>query len=597
MFKLINRNGVMVLIEGEVKAGEAVIGEYETKEQLRDRLSESPGLLGDRALVFGGMIKALDDNGSVGGYAVLFTGPTDPDVTGEYFTKSTDFYLDGESKPITIFHHGLDPTIKSRRLGLTGRVTEIKTDDVGVFVKMNLRKRDKYEKAILKMVGDGKLGFSTGSVPHLVHRESVKGHEGVFEIKSWPMIEVSITPTPIEPRTNVISLKAYTEDLDELDDRTPELKAVWSTKYRNDLPDSSFAYIEAGGSVDNTGKTKPRRLRCFPYKAVDGRADEAHVRDALTRIPQSTVPDLGKKSALRKVKSAAGELGIEIAPSKSLSDRLNQFISDSVDDGVNRDDTIKAVASEAMTAVEVVEAVLAGRERASNALLKAFSRVLGRDYDLLKRLNPQREVLTVKGAFEDELANEQYRSWDLWNALCTVVKRLIDAKVGNDIAGVEFDYEARVKEAVTEYSTRLQEVILQQAADFLEEVATGSDTSFYLRALGDPTAEDFVSARAVLLDDHLAMTVSALTSVEKRVRSNHEGRASQKAGRVLSKATHAKVTAYIDKLDDHVKTGRAMLSEMTPRVQDKAVIRSIETDLIRRQLEMREQERGEEIND
>lgn len=599
MFKLIKRNNLLVLAEGEIKAGEMVVGEYETKEQLRDRLSELSGTFSqeDRSLVFGGVIKALDDNGNVGGYAALFTGPEDPDITGEFFTKATDFYLDGESKPVTIFHHGLDPTIKSRRLGLTGRVTEIKADDVGIFVKMNLRKRDKYEKAILKMIDDKKLGFSTGSVPHLVHREEVKGHDGVFEIKSWPMVEVSITPTPIEPRTNVISLKSYIGDLDDYDDRSTELKALWTTKYRNDLPDSSFAYIESGGTKDSGGKTKPRRLRHFPYKSADGKPDEAHVRDALGRIPQSTVSDAGKKSALRKIKAAARELGIELAPNKSLSDRLNQFISDSIDDGVNRDDTIKAVASEAMTDVDVVEAVLAGNERASNAMLKAFSRVLGRDYELLKQLNPRREVLTVKGIFEDELASEQYRTWDLWNALCAIVKKLVDAKVGNDIAGVEFDYEAKVKEAVAEYSTRLEEVILQQAADFLEEVASGSDTSFYLRALGDPTAEDFVSAKGVDLDDHLAVAVSAVTSVEKRVRSNYEGRASQKAGRTLSKATHSKFAGYITQLEDHVKRGKAMLSEMMPRVKNKAAIRAIEVDIIRREVEMRDAERGTDDND
>lgn len=592
MFKLIKRDNQLVLVEGEVKAGEAVLGEYDTKEQVRDKIGELSDsfVKSDRALVFGGIIKALDDSGNVGGYAALFTGPDDPDITGEFFTKSTDFFLDGESRPIAIFHHGLDPIIKGRRLGVTGRVVEIKTDDVGVFVKMNLRKRDKYEKAILQMVADGKLGFSTGSVPHLVHREAVKGHKGVFELKSWPMIEVSMTPTPIEPRTNVIPLKSYTDDLDEYDDRTAELKAVWTTKYRNDLPDSSFAYVESGGTKDTDGRTRPRRLRHYPYKSVDGKPDEAHVRDALVRVQQSTLSETGRKSALRRVKAAARELGIELTPNKSLSDRLNQFISDSVDDGVNREDTIKAVAAEAMTDVDAVEAVLAGSERASNALLKAFSRVLGREYDLLKRLNPQREVLTVKGAFEDELANEHYKQWELWSALCSVVKKLVDAKVGNDLAGVEFDYESKIAEAVDEYVVRLKEVVLQQAADFLEEIASGVDTSFYLRALGDPTAEDFVSAKGVDLDDHFAVTVSALASVEKRVRANHAGRASQKAGRTLSSATHAKFAGYISQLEEHVKRGKAMLTEMVPRVKDKAVLRSIEVDLIRREVEMRDTE-------
>ena len=42
--------------------------------------------------------------------------------------------------------------------------------------------------------------------------------------------------------------------------------AVWSTAYVNDLPDGAFLYIAPGGEVEE-GKTKPRSLRFFPFKA------------------------------------------------------------------------------------------------------------------------------------------------------------------------------------------------------------------------------------------------------------------------------------------------------------------------------------------
>ena len=68
--------------------------------------------------------------------------------------------------------------------------------------------------------------------------------------------------------------------------------AVMSTKKKNDLPDSDFAYIEPGGKKDSEGKTTPRSLRHLPIN------DAAHVRNALARLNQTdinTTPDLPLK--------------------------------------------------------------------------------------------------------------------------------------------------------------------------------------------------------------------------------------------------------------------------------------------------------------
>lgn len=62
--------------------------------------------------------------------------------------------------------------------------------------------------------------------------------------------------------------------------------ATWSTKQINDFPDSSFAWIQPGGSKDNDGKTTPRTLRHLPYKDEQGNVDLAHVRNALARLGQ-----------------------------------------------------------------------------------------------------------------------------------------------------------------------------------------------------------------------------------------------------------------------------------------------------------------------
>src|SRR6202011_402250 len=133
----------------------------------------------------------------------------------------------------------------------------------------------------------------------------------------WPIGEWSGTHTPAEWRKGVqiMSLKSFNEGLIAsrqesgiiaVETQTPEnfidmgdgtFKAVWTTKFQNNLPDSSFAYIEAGGTKDADGKTTPRSLRHFPFKNFDGKPDAAHVRNALARIPQSSLPQGAKDAA------------------------------------------------------------------------------------------------------------------------------------------------------------------------------------------------------------------------------------------------------------------------------------------------------------
>lgn len=68
---------------------------------------------------------------------------------------------------------------------------------------------------------------------------------------------------------------------------TKVVKAVWTGKHINDLPDSAFLYIEPGGEKDDEKKTKPRSLRHFPYKDKTGKIDLPHLRNAIARAPQS----------------------------------------------------------------------------------------------------------------------------------------------------------------------------------------------------------------------------------------------------------------------------------------------------------------------
>ena len=144
-------------------------------------------------------IKRLEDGGlEVKGWAVRFTGPDDTDLEGDYFTSDTDF---GPSKEVGLYyHHGMDKELGRKRIG----TAELEKKDAGLWMQAQMKLREDYEKAIEEMVRRKKMGISSGAAGHLVER--VKTNGGNF-IAQWPIGEVSLTPTPAEPR-NVVSLKS-----------------------------------------------------------------------------------------------------------------------------------------------------------------------------------------------------------------------------------------------------------------------------------------------------------------------------------------------------------------------------------------------------
>lgn len=158
-----------------------------------------------------GYIKDLGE-GKIGGHCLLFTSEDDPDLAQDFFTKDTDFDLSERDYPI-YYCHTLDPKIKDKKLG-RGYISK---DDLGLWITAQLDLRDEYEKAIYDMVRKGKMGWSTGSVSHLVRREQ---KSSANFIKSWPIAEISITPQPCEPRTYATPIKTLDQYRDELTEPT-----------------------------------------------------------------------------------------------------------------------------------------------------------------------------------------------------------------------------------------------------------------------------------------------------------------------------------------------------------------------------------------
>lgn len=91
------------------------------------------------------------------------------------------------------------------------------------------------------------------------------------------------------PPALVVSVKTKGDNHVSRDEhfQTLEQKTVWSTSYRNALPDDAFAYVEPTGETDSEAKTTPRTLRHFPHHDASGKVDLDQVANALRRAPQS----------------------------------------------------------------------------------------------------------------------------------------------------------------------------------------------------------------------------------------------------------------------------------------------------------------------
>jgi len=153
----------------------------------------------------GDEVKALG-GGKVGGYIVRFGSPETRDVQGDYFTAATDYGLDVSTKARVVYDHGLrrdEPgrAIGNRRIGLVELTARVD----GVYAEGTVDLAQQSVKALYARIEAGSIGWSSGSVDRLVERE----RNGVArEVKSWPLIEASLTPIPVDPRNRAYAIKA-----------------------------------------------------------------------------------------------------------------------------------------------------------------------------------------------------------------------------------------------------------------------------------------------------------------------------------------------------------------------------------------------------
>lgn len=205
------------LIEHELKIGAMISRANMAKLQAaHDALANvgaactPPKSIGEDALItYGDEIKATRlDNGDVklAGYLIRFGDETKTDFYGDYFTKNTDFGKAETSEGW--FNHRMPVSYKGQRIVYDEQLPDVKLkkDDIGVFAEIILGARNEYEKVIAQMGMDKKLGWSSGTAPHLVDRKQVGNAQ---EITRWHLgLDASLTPTPAEHRNTVTPIKS-----------------------------------------------------------------------------------------------------------------------------------------------------------------------------------------------------------------------------------------------------------------------------------------------------------------------------------------------------------------------------------------------------
>jgi hypothetical protein len=123
------------------------------------------------------------------GPGMPFGGPFNgQDIEGEHFSKDTNFAFDWFAERPLLYQHGLD---KGTGMSVVGRVKSWAITDLGVWTKAQLDAQNEYFEAIRQLIQEGKLFFSSGAMRHLVEVNRKSG-----EIKRWPWVELSLTPTP-----------------------------------------------------------------------------------------------------------------------------------------------------------------------------------------------------------------------------------------------------------------------------------------------------------------------------------------------------------------------------------------------------------------
>ncbi|RKX64469.1 MAG: hypothetical protein DRP42_06315 [Tenericutes bacterium] len=123
-------------------------------------------------------------------YGVLFNTKDTKDLYGTYFDADTRYYLDWYTTRPWLYHHGMQPQLRSEGLQKIGVWETAGIDDRGVFLEGELDRRHKYIEELQILADAGLLFPSSGTLDYAA-RFDEDGH-----VLEWPIVEVSSTVAP-----------------------------------------------------------------------------------------------------------------------------------------------------------------------------------------------------------------------------------------------------------------------------------------------------------------------------------------------------------------------------------------------------------------
>ena len=145
-------------------------------------------------------------------------------------------------------------------------------------------------EAVVTVLKEGDTDYAVALLEDVLEKES---KETVAGLVSEAVLAVRSGDTDAVRTSLRAALEAVGDDGESgVDDEQDEVdEAEWSAAQVNDLPDSSFAFIEPGGKKDKDGKTFPRKLRHLPIKDASGKVDMPHLLVAMGRANQIKMRD------------------------------------------------------------------------------------------------------------------------------------------------------------------------------------------------------------------------------------------------------------------------------------------------------------------
>lgn len=223
-------------------------------------------------------VKATGDAWEVSGYASTFNNV---DLGGDVVLRGafSDSLKAGEPIRFLYSHNPAQ---------VLGKPLALKEDEKGLRGTFRISKTA-LGQDVHTLLKDGALdSFSIGYIP----RDFEYDDAGVRKLKAVDLLEVSVVAMPMNPAATVTAVKT-----DALLADDAATKATWTAAYVNNLPDSAFAVILDGGEKDGEGKTTPRSLRKLPHHNDTGAVDLPHLRNALSREPQTDMPAAAHEKA------------------------------------------------------------------------------------------------------------------------------------------------------------------------------------------------------------------------------------------------------------------------------------------------------------